>query len=86
MAPVCCTSEDRDHCRTHAVAQVAASVVSMSGHKRHFPYYSAVPEIELKKRDVTGGIHPGKESAEVRAFIPGNFQESPASASHGQVC
>ena len=58
-------------------------VFSMSGHKRHFPYYSAVPEIELKSRGV-GGVNPGREPADVRTFVPGNFQA--ASTSGIEVC
>ena len=53
----------------------------MSGQKRHFPYYSAVPEIELKKRGVMG-IHPGRECMEPRTFIPG---QTLATATYGEV-
>lgn len=41
----------------------------MSG-KRHFPYYSAVPEIELK-RPALAGAAPGRERAEPRVFQEG---------------
>ena len=57
----------------------------MSGQKRQFPYYSAMPEIQLKQRAVSG-INPGKERANVRTFAPGNFEESPASAGGSEVC
>ena len=57
----------------------------MSGQKRHFPYYSAVPDIQLKQSAISG-VNPGKERADVRTFVPGNFNESPASARGSEVC
>lgn len=42
----------------------------MSGQKRHFPYYSAVPEIEIRQRTFPG-VHPGREYAAPRTFVPG---------------
>ena len=57
----------------------------MSGQKRHFPYYSAVPEMQLKQRAVSG-VNPGKERADVRTFVPGNLEEAPASARGSEVC
>ena len=48
----------------------------MSG-KRHFPYYSAVPEIELK-RPALAGAAPGRERAEPRVFQEGpGFRRCP---------
>ncbi|KAK9845852.1 hypothetical protein WJX81_004205 [Elliptochloris bilobata] len=41
----------------------------MSG-KRHFPYYSAVPEIELK-RPALASVAPGRERAQPRVFQEG---------------
>ena len=43
----------------------------MSAQKRHFPYYSAVSEIALKKRNISG-VNPGREYAEPRTFVPGS--------------
>lgn len=37
--------------------------------KRHFPYYSAVPEIEIKKRGISG-VNPGREYMDPRTFVP----------------
>ena len=56
----------------------------MSGQKRHFPYYSTVPEIELQKRSF-GGVNPGREHAQPRTFIPGNLQPTTAVAGRGEV-
>jgi len=39
----------------------------MAGEKRSFPYYSAVPEIDLKRRAVEGR-NPGLESKPADVF------------------
>lgn len=41
----------------------------MSGQKRHFPYYSTVPEIQLGQRTFAG-VNPGREYAAPRTFVP----------------
>ena len=51
------------------VAAARAHLCSMSG-KRHFPYYSAVPEIELK-RPALAAVAPGRERAQPRVFQEG---------------
>lgn len=45
----------------------------MSTQKRNFPYYSNVPEVELK-RQALGSLNPGLEPNEPRTF------EAPAPA------
>lgn len=56
----------------------------MSG-KRHFPYYSAVPEIELKRLALAGAA-PGRERAEPRVFQEGpGFGAVPEEVCSSQV-
>ena len=52
--------------------------------KRHFPYYSAVPEIEIKKRGISG-VNPGREYVDPRTFVPGS-QYSTAPIHGSEVC
>ena len=52
-------------------------VTTMSTPKRQFPYYSAVPEVELKKQALEN-VNPGFERNEPRTF------EAPASAQEPQ--
>jgi hypothetical protein len=42
-------------------------VGNMSGQKRSFPYYSAVPEIDIKKRGIEG-LNPGLEAHSAEVF------------------
>lgn len=65
------------------VLQVKAPYPDMS-QKRHFPYYSAVPEIEIKKRRVSG-VNPGREYVDPRTFVPGS-QYSTAPVQGSEVC
>lgn len=41
----------------------------MSNQKRHFPYYSSVPEMQLGQRKFVG-VNPGKEYSAPRTFVP----------------
>lgn len=52
--------------------------------KRHFPYYSAVPEIEIKRRGISG-VNPGREYVDPRTFVPGS-QCSAAPINGSEVC
>lgn len=52
--------------------------------KRHFPYYSAVPEIEIKRRGISG-VNPGREYVDPRTFVPGS-QYSAAPVTSSEVC
>lgn len=48
----------------------------MSTQKRQFPYYSGVPEVELKKQALDN-INPGFERNEPRTFeAPSSVQET----------
>lgn len=50
----------------------------MNGQKRQFPYHSIVPEVEIKRQNVSGVI-PGFERSQPAVF------EAPASFDAGQV-
>ena len=65
------------------ILQVKALYPDMS-QKRHFPYYSAVPEIEIKKRRVSG-VNPGREYVDPRTFVAGS-QYSTAPVQGSEVC
>ncbi len=50
----------------------------MSFHKRSFPYASAVPEIEIKRRDL-GTVNAGREAAHPKVFegfAPLSFEQA----------
>ena len=48
----------------------------MSTEKRQFPYYSSVPEVELK-RQALGSVNPGLERSEPRTFEAPTSAEEP---------
>ena len=56
----------------------------MSAQKRNFPYYSTVPEIEIKKRSISG-VNPGREYAVPRTFVPASQYKPETTAATSQV-
>ncbi len=48
----------------------------MSTQKRQFPYYTSVPEVELK-RQALGNVNPGLEANEPRTFEAPTPAEEP---------
>ena len=54
----------------------SAKQISMSDQKRQFPYYSDVPDVELKKQALEH-VNPGFERNEPRTFeAPVSVQEA----------
>ena len=59
----------------HDPSLTRAKQISMSAQKRQFPYYSDVPDVELKKQALEH-VNPGFERNEPRTFeAPASVQE-----------
>ena len=57
-------------------ALASAKQISMSDQKRQFPYYSDVPDVELKKQALEN-VNPGFERNESQTFeAPVSVQEA----------